>query len=58
MNDKKMPKDLFYKNSKQVGNALRKAVKDALLMHKKANNPIACWENNKVVIIPPERIPE
>jgi hypothetical protein len=58
MNDKKMPKDLFYKNSKQVENAIRKAVKDALLMHKRANNPIASWENNKVVIIPPERIPE
>jgi hypothetical protein len=56
--EKKIPDDLFYKNNKQVEAALEKAVKEALLMHKRAKNPVATWENNRVVIIPPEEIPE
>jgi len=27
-------------------------------MHKKLGNPIAVWRNGKVVILPPEEIPD
>lgn len=36
--------------------ALRCAVRDALLDHKRAGNPIAVWKDGKVVIIPAEEI--
>lgn len=55
--EQQLPDDLFYENGKQVEEVLRKAVKEALILHKKNNNPIAVWKNNRVVIIPPEEIP-
>ena len=35
---------------------LQAGIKDALLKHKQANNPICEWRNGKVVWIPPEEI--
>ena len=32
------------------------AVREALLDHKRAGNPIAVWRDGKVVIVPPEEI--
>jgi hypothetical protein len=37
--------------------ALRRAARSALLEHKRAGNPIASWEDGRVVIIPAEEIP-
>lgn len=36
--------------------AVQAAVRDALIQHKRAGNPIAVWENNQVVWIEPEQI--
>jgi len=40
-----------------IENVLRRAVNQALLAHKRAGNPIATWQDEHVVIIPPEDIP-
>lgn len=40
-----------------VAAALRRAVRAALLEHKRAGNSIASWEDGRVVIIPAEAIP-
>ena len=37
--------------------ALREAVREALLRHKQAGNPVAVWRDGRVVWIPPEDIP-
>lgn len=37
--------------------ALRQAVREALLQHKRAGNPIAVWRNDRVEWIAPEDIP-
>lgn len=37
--------------------ALNQAVRDALLRHKRAGNPVAVWRNGKVEWIQPEDIP-
>jgi len=42
---------------KGVEDVLRRAVQQALLAHKQAGNPIATWQDEHVVIIPPEDIP-
>lgn len=36
--------------------AVKQAVHDALLDHKRAGNPVAVWRDGKVVIVPPEEI--
>ncbi|HKP72443.1 MAG TPA: hypothetical protein VJT82_05865, partial [Pyrinomonadaceae bacterium] len=36
--------------------ALRRAARSALLEHKRAGNPVASWEDGRVVIIPAEEI--
>lgn len=39
-----------------IDEALRRGVREALLRHKKLGNPIAVWEDSRVVWIPPEEI--
>ncbi|HJQ23848.1 MAG TPA: hypothetical protein VKA60_08010 [Blastocatellia bacterium] len=41
---------------KAVEEVFRRAVRHALLMHKRAGNPIAVWRDGQVAIIPPEEI--
>lgn len=41
----------------EIDEALRRAVREALIRHKKLGNPIAVWRDGKVVIVPPEEIP-
>jgi hypothetical protein len=41
---------------KLVEQALRRAVREALLRHKQAGNPIAVWREGQVVWIAPEDI--
>jgi hypothetical protein len=36
--------------------AMQRAVRKALLVHKKLGNPVATWKDGKVVWIPPEEI--
>ncbi len=49
--------DLFFEHGKAIEEVLRRAVRQALLEHKRAGNPIAAWENGKVVLISPDDIP-
>jgi hypothetical protein len=42
--------------SEAVDEAMRDAVRHALLTHKRAGNPVASWEDGRVVIIPAEEI--
>lgn len=35
---------------------INKAVREALLDHQRAGNPVAVWKEGKVVIVPPSRI--
>ena len=53
---KPIPNDYFYTHAEEIGKILQKAVRQALLMHKRLGNPIAVWKDGKVVIIPPEEI--
>lgn len=49
-------KRLLLENLEIVDDALRRAVRHALLMHKRAGNPIVTWRDGKVVWIPAEEI--
>ena len=41
-----------------IDEALEEAVRAAREVHKALGNPIAVWEDGKVVRIPPEEIPD
>ncbi len=44
------------KDNDKITQALKKAGKQALLKHKQSGNPVAIWQDGKVVWIPPEEI--
>ncbi|HEV3119391.1 MAG TPA: hypothetical protein VGY58_20210 [Gemmataceae bacterium] len=46
----------LFEQGTPIDEALRQAVRDALLSHKQAGNPICEWRDGKVVWIPPEEI--
>ncbi|MEK6333585.1 MAG: hypothetical protein AABM67_01470 [Acidobacteriota bacterium] len=46
----------FAAHAIEIGVVLQRAVRDALLMHKRLGNPIATWKDGEVVIVPPEEI--
>ena len=48
--------NLLTVNSKAIDRAYKKAVKDALRQHKRAENPVAVWRGGKVVLLAPEEI--
>ncbi|MDQ3685842.1 MAG: hypothetical protein M3430_09600 [Acidobacteriota bacterium] len=48
---------LFIAEAAAVDEAIRRAVRHALLTHKRAGNSIASWKDGSVVIIPAEDIP-
>jgi hypothetical protein len=50
-------KNLLIAEEEAVDKAVRKAVRHALLAHKRAGNPIASWQGGKVVMIPAQKIP-
>lgn len=52
----KLTNRLFIEHAEDIEQILRRAVRHALLMHKRLGNPIATWRNGKVVIVPPEEI--
>lgn len=49
--------DEFFHNGSEIDEALQQAVKEALLLHKKAGNPVASWKDGKIIWIQPEDIP-
>lgn len=49
--------DLLIAEEKAVDEAVNKAVRHALLAHKRAGNAVASWENGRVVMIPAGKIP-
>lgn len=55
MNERPDAKTLFA-DGREIDAALAKAVRAALLEHKRAGNPIAAWQDGRVVWIPPEEI--
>ena len=44
------------KLARQVEAAVQSAVRDALIMHKRLGNPIADWQNDRVVWVQPDDI--
>ena len=53
----KIPENVFITHSKEIEGILRRAVKKALLEHRRAGNSIATWKDGKVVILSPDEIP-
>ena len=49
--------DLFVRYSDEITIACERAVREALLKHKKNGNSVAVWQDGKVVILKPEEIP-
>ena len=45
-----------FSSDERLTRLITKAVRDAVLDHKRAGNPIAVWRDGRVVIIPPEEI--
>ncbi|MEP6947188.1 MAG: hypothetical protein ABJA02_14805 [Acidobacteriota bacterium] len=52
----KKGKDLFDRYKDDITPACERAVRDALLMHKLAGNPVAVSQDGKVVLLQPEEI--
>jgi len=48
--------DELFEEGTAIDEALKTAVRDALLRHKKLGNPIAVWETSRVIWVPPEEI--
>ena len=58
MSDKNLSLEQFnlFTQAEEVLAILREAGRQARIMHKKLGNPIASWQDGKVVIIPPDEI--
>jgi hypothetical protein len=48
--------DRIFAERTLIDRALQRAVREAILRHKKLGNPIATWRDGQVVWIPPEEI--
>jgi hypothetical protein len=46
-----------FSNPEKITQALAKGVRDALLKHKQAGNPIVVWRDGKIIWLDPEEIP-
>jgi len=51
-----LKQDLFVRYSEEINKAYERAVREALLMHKRAGNPVPIYRDGKVVIVPPDEI--
>jgi hypothetical protein len=49
--------DELFHNGSEIDEALQQAVKEALLQHKRAGNPVVSWKDGKIVWIQPDEIP-
>jgi hypothetical protein len=50
--------DAIFADGPRIEAALTKAVREAILRHKRLGESIAVWQDGRVVEIPPEQIPE
>jgi len=58
MNQPRKPTILeLFADNDLIDQAMKVAVRKALLQHKQAGNPVADWQNGMVVWLPPEQIP-
>ncbi len=48
--------EALFEDGRAIDAALAKAVREAVLEHKRAGNPIAVWKDGRVVWIPAEEI--
>lgn len=48
--------DLFVRYSKEINEAYERAVREALLKHKQAGNPVVVERDGKIVILQPDEI--
>ncbi|HMQ04604.1 MAG TPA: hypothetical protein PKD26_11865 [Pyrinomonadaceae bacterium] len=48
--------DLFVRYSEEINIAYKRAVREALLMHKRAGNPVPVERDGKMVILQPDDI--
>ena len=48
--------DEIWEDGRAIDRALRQAVREALLRHKKLGESIVIWKDGKVVWVPPEEI--
>ncbi|HEV3470311.1 MAG TPA: hypothetical protein VG148_13380 [Pyrinomonadaceae bacterium] len=51
-----IPDRLFLTEGEKIERILRRAVRHALLAHKRAGNTVAAWEGGRVVLIPADEI--
>ena len=49
-------RDLFVRYADEISKACERAVREALLRHKQAGNPVAISRDGKVVILQPDEI--
>ena len=56
VNESKPDIDRIFEEGRLIDQALVESVKQALLVHKRAGNPVAEWRDGKVVFIQPEDI--
>ena len=56
VNESKPDIDRIFEEGRLIDQALVESVKQALLVHKRAGNPVAEWRDGKVVLIQPEDI--
>lgn len=55
-NIEKGNQDLFVKYKDEITPAYERAVREALLKHKRAGNPVAVSQDGRVVLLQPEEI--
>lgn len=48
--------NLFVIHGAAIDEAITRATREALLMHKRAGNPVAVWRDGRVVLLQPEEI--
>lgn len=56
-NESKSTVKLLIDYGEEVDAAIKRGVRDALRQHKQAGNPIAVWQDERVVILQPTDIP-
>ena len=54
--DEKPDIEALFADGREIDAAIAKAVREAILEHKRAGNPIAVWQDGRVVWIPPDEI--
>lgn len=51
-----IPKNFFVDHAKEIEAILRRAGEQARWLHKQLGKPIVSWENEQVVLVPPDEI--